>query len=141
MPDLAEGGADPLNIRLYKTNGDQSSPDEGIKAAGISIDPDNENQWIYTWTNVPKRDADGSVIAYTAYENKIPDTYVQHDERDFERYADIGLDGIARSEIVNTLEGTSIATGSLTIEKKWSGDDGYKNTSRPENVSFTILAS
>ena len=44
-----------------------------------------------TWTNVPKRDADGSVIAYTAYENEIPDAYVQYEERDSERYADIGL--------------------------------------------------
>ena len=139
VPNLAEGDADPLNVRLYKTNGDQSSPEEGIKAASIDRDPDNENQWIYTWTNVPKRDADGSVIAYTAYENEIPDAYVQYEERDSERYADIGLNGIARSEIVNTLEGTSIATGSLTIEKKWFGDGDYKDTSRPENVSFTIF--
>ncbi|MBQ6522121.1 MAG: Cna B-type domain-containing protein, partial [Atopobiaceae bacterium] len=33
------------------------------------------NTWTYTWTGLPKTDADGKDIAYTATEAKIPDGY------------------------------------------------------------------
>ena len=137
VPNLAEGEVDPLNIRLYETYSSQIDPDQGIQPDLIT-DNDN-NTWTYTWNDVPKTDADGSTIYYTAYENEIPDGYTEYSERDNNRFADIDSNGQARSDIVNTLDGTSASTGTLTIEKVWD-DTGYGN-SRPESLSFTVTGT
>lgn len=137
IPDLAEGGVDPLNIRLYETYGSQIDPAQGIQPD--SIKDNGDNTWTYTWNDVPKTDADGSTIYYTAYENTIPTGYMQYGERDNNRFADIDADGQARSTIVNTLDGTSASTGTLTIEKVWADKD-YEN-SRPDELSFTVTGT
>ena len=137
IPDLAEGGVDPLNIRLYETYGSQIDPDQGIRPD--SITDNRDNTWTYTWNDVPKTDSDGSTIYYTAYENQIPDGYTKYSERDNNRFADIDADGQARSTIVNTLDGTSASTGTLTIEKVWADKD-YEN-SRPDELSFTVVGT
>lgn len=128
---------DPLNIRLYETYGSQIDPDQGIQPD--SITDNGDNTWTYTWNNVPKTDSDGSTIYYTAYENNIPAGYTKYAERDNNRFADIGADGQARSTIVNTLDGTSASTGTLTIEKVWNDTD-YEN-SRPDELSFTVVGT
>ena len=137
IPDLAEGGVDPLNIRLYETYGSQIDPDQGIRPD--SITDNRDNTWTYTWNDVPKTDSDGSTIYYTAYENQIPDGYTKYSERDNNRFADIGADGQARSDIVNTLNSASASTGTLTIEKVWDDTD-YEN-SRPDELSFTVVGT
>ena len=128
---------DPLNIRLYETYGSQIDPAQGIQPD--SIKDNGDSTWTYTWNDVPKTDADGSTIYYTAYENTIPTGYMQYGERDNNRFADIDADGQARSTIVNMLDGTSASTGTLSIEKVWADKD-YEN-SRPDELSFTVTGT
>lgn len=121
-PDVAtaiEGGE--IDVRLYDRNDTDHA--QGIKPA--SVKDNGNNTWTYTWENVPKTDADGREISYTAYEVTIPSGYVQLSERDSDRYADI-YEGTARDEITNTLNTEATATGKLAIEKVWS-DEGYSD--------------
>ena len=110
--------AKDLNIRLYEA-GAGINADSGIEPTEIKVNPENENEWIFTWNDVPKTDVTGDAIQYVAHENNAPDDYTASGDVKI-------VDGKAEGTLTNTLDGGAVATGNLTIEKKWV-DEGFED--------------
>ena len=113
------GGADPLDVRLYKSSEDINSAD-GIRPA--SVKDNSDNTWTYVWEDVPKQDKNGNTITYVAYEKSIPEGYSEDNSI---RSVSIGVDGSPTGTLVNVASET--AAGTLTITKNWD-DAGYEES-------------
>ncbi|MGI6181672.1 MAG: Cna B-type domain-containing protein, partial [Agathobaculum sp.] len=128
-----ESGNDPLNIRLYLTDGSQTDENAGIQPDKIEQKPDDPNVWVYTWNNVPKTDNAGKQLLYTAYENAALKDYVATT-----KYVNVTADGTTQGAIVNTLNSEAVSRGSLTIKKDWKSDESYQDK-RPDSLTFTVV--
>ena len=69
---------------------------------------DQNNQWTYTWSDLPKYDADGNQYTYSVVENSVPDGY--------DKSGDYG------NSITNTLK-----TQTITVTKTVTGNMGNIN--------------
>jgi LPXTG-motif cell wall-anchored protein len=99
----------PVNVQLY-ANGN-------IKGEKIVLS--NDNNWEYTWNNIPKNDSSGNAIKYTVKEVDTPNGYVSSVSGSM-------ADGFV---ITNT------KTKSITVKKKWTNDD---SSNRPQNIQLQL---
>lgn len=76
---------------------------------------DQNNQWTYTWSDLPNYDADGNLYTYSVVENTVPDGY--------DKSGDYG------NSITNTLK-----TQTITVTKTVTGNMGNIN----QDFSFKV---
>ena len=89
-------------------------------------EPEPVGNWTYTWTDLPKYNADGSKIVYTVEEVNVPEDYTPS----VTGSADAGF------TITNTYEAT---TRDWTVNKVW--DDGNnQDGKRPEEITVQLYA-
>ena len=114
--DSNKGGKRPETLTLT-LNGLPTGTDAPTATVTKSEDG---NTWTYTWSGLPKYDAEGAEIAYTVSENAVPTGY------DVSNPATVSNNGT----ITNTLQ-----TGTLKITKEISG---LPADVVPANLSFTV---
>ena len=86
----------------------------------VTVTPDEEGNWHYTWENLPKVDADGEVYIYTVVETPVP--HYQDPT-----YSDDGL------TVTNSLDVTDV-----TARKIWD-DQEDKYGLRPESITLQLM--
>ena len=113
LPENATGKNDPLDVQLKSL---QTASEIVVEPVSVTADGD---EWTYTFKNVPSTNPDGTKIDYQVVENRVPTGYSVNDDV-------IVNDGTVDGTLTNTLDGGAVATGNLTIEKKWV-DKGFEN--------------
>ena len=76
-----------LVLTLQRNDADQTD------TATVTVDAEDSNKWHYTWSGLPKADADGSVYTYKAAEKSVPTGYSVS-----------GSPAVDGGEITNTLD-------------------------------------
>ena len=112
--DNAEGTR-PENITIKLLANDEEYGD------AITITPDEDGNWSYTFNGLPIYDENGEVITYDLQEIEVPN-YLSEIEKTNEGFT-----------ITNTL------VKSITITKEW--DDEGNEDSRPDTISIILLAN
>lgn len=114
LPANATGDNDPLDVQLKSL---QTASVIVVEPVSVTVDGD---KWTYTFKNVPSTNPDGTKIDYQVVENAVPEGYTSNS-------GDVIVnDGKVDGTLTNTLDGSAVATGNLTIEKKWV-DEGFEN--------------
>ena len=93
-----------------------------------------DNEWKDTFKDLPKYDAEGKTITYTATEEGLTDA-------DKETLAKYYTSNIVGGKITNTFDLTKVDdTTEVSGEKTWIGDEKYKDKTRPESITINLIA-
>ena len=117
----------PSSITVYLTaNGTKISDP-------VTIKPDTNGKWSYTWTGLAKNDADGKAIQYSADEDNVND----YDKKIVDNTDD------TVTTITNTLDktpggNTGDTTTNVKVTKIWS-DNNNQDKLRPSSVTVNLL--
>ena len=101
---------------------------EGTPTPDVEIAKDG-NTWTYTWKGLPKTDADGKDIAYTATEAKIPDGYKADP-------ATVAAGGII-TNVHEPKPAPKPETVDVTATVKWD-DANNRDGLRPQDLALTL---
>ena len=101
---------------------------EGTPTPDVEIAKDG-NTWTYTWKGLPKPDADGKDIAYTATEAKIPDGYKADP-------ATVAAGGII-TNVHEPKPAPKPETVDVTATVKWD-DANNRDGLRPQDLALTL---
>ncbi|MBQ3408448.1 MAG: Cna B-type domain-containing protein [Clostridia bacterium] len=102
---------------------------------GDDYDLSDDNEWSHTFTGLPKYDANGNVIAYTASENMS-----NADQRNYQ-LVDSVTSNDANGNITIELTNRFIPSQEkvqITVEKVWD-DNSNSASKRPESLDISIL--
>ncbi|MBR2546049.1 MAG: Cna B-type domain-containing protein [Erysipelotrichaceae bacterium] len=102
-----------ITVTLYQGEGDDKV------AYGNPVTLNAENEWHYKWTGLPKYDADGELIVYSA-EETVPNGYLPTTE-----------------EGENTVTITNTETTEATVIKVWDDADNQDGI-RPASLEVTL---
>jgi len=117
----------PSSITVYLTANDKRTGDP------VTIKPDTNGEWSYTWTGLAKNDADGKAIQYSADEDNVND----YDKKIVDNTDD------TVTTITNTLDktpggNTGNTTTNVKVTKIWS-DNNNQDKLRPSSVTVNLL--
>ncbi|MYL58506.1 Cna B-type domain-containing protein, partial [Virgibacillus halodenitrificans] len=82
-----------------------------------TVKPNNQGEWVYTFTDLAEFDENGAAYTYTVKETNVPEKY------------EAKIDGY---DIINTRVGITEVSG----KKRWKDD---KITDRPETITINLL--
>ncbi|KRM14737.1 Cna B-type domain-containing protein [Companilactobacillus nantensis] len=110
---------DNISVQLIK---DEDTP----VGDPVTITPDANDKWTYTWNDLDKNDESGNPIHYSVAEVKVPGYDSQP----------VVSDDDTNATITNTLKTTD--NTHLQVSKTWS-DDNNKDNIRPDYVTVNLL--
>ena len=117
-----QDGLRPENIELSLfANGDP------VEDQVVTVTPDEEGNWNYTFEGLPKYDADGVEFAYTVEETQVDD----YDEPVVSESDEEGV----RYEVTNTHTPSKV---NIIVHKVWDDNDDQDGV-RPESVTVILL--
>ncbi|MCC8110828.1 MAG: Cna B-type domain-containing protein [Ruminococcus sp.] len=123
--DSAENRPTSIIVKLqYRIEGS----DEWTDVDGSSQTMTKQNDGSFSsasWTRLDRFDENGYAIYYRAVESEAVAYYNESDDS-------TGINTSGTSTITNTY-----TLMSLTVDKQWSGDDGYES-SRPSSITFKL---
>lgn len=101
--------------------------ENSLVAIGDEIILSDDNDWTYTWTNLPKYE-NGEEIEYSVYETDVPQGYI------FELYVDqYGIYNVVNTHV-------PYGETSVGVRKVWD-DDNDAAKARPYYISVILLAN
>ncbi|WP_338215212.1 Cna B-type domain-containing protein [Companilactobacillus muriivasis] len=117
----------PSSITVYLTANGTKTGDP------VTIKPDTNGKWSYTWSGLAKNDADGKAIQYSADEDNV---------NDYDKKIVDNTDHTVTT-ITNTLDktpggNTGDTTTNLKVTKIWS-DNNNQDKLRPSSVTVNLL--
>lgn len=119
---------DSIDIKLYRiVNGQKKLYDEQKLT--------EDDEWTYTWENLPIYDNDQNLIKYQVEETSIAGYTVSY-SNDNVTWSDDCEITLARNEETDTYIKNSQITGSLTVDKSWD-DTGFE-AERPQSIKYTL---
>ena len=101
---------------------------QGIKFEWSGTD-NSDNQWTYTFSNLPKYDPQGNLYTYTVTEENVPGGYVETSQGK-------GVDLDPQEEGKGPTF-TNLLTGKINIKGTKTWEDG-DDTGRPKNITLTL---
>ena len=122
--------ASSVELTLYRSYTDEKEIEHKFEKVSVSSAPNTSatNQWVYTWSSLPKFYPDGSQITYYVKETKIPDTYVSSTGEAYDKtYVEVDF---STSETTGTATVTNTKYVSVTVNKNWLNDSEDKRWSK-----------
>lgn len=96
----------------------------GVEESELTQEVNAASEWLYTWKDLPKQNAEDQAVSYSAEEVDAPDSYVSSFDDSIAGYV-----FITNEYIPETME--------LTITKTWN-DSNNQDGLRPSSISGTI---
>jgi len=123
--DSAENRPTSITVKLqYRIKGSDEWTD--VDGSSQTITKQNDGSFSSaSWTRLDRFDENGYAIYYRAVEAEAVANYNESDDS-------TGINTSGTSTITNTY-----TLMSLTVDKQWSGDDGYES-SRPSSITFKL---
>ena len=90
--------------------------------APVTVTPDDDGNWSYTWENLPKVDADGEAYIYTVVETRVPGYQAPQYETDDE----------GNLIVINILDFTKVS-----VRKVWDDQDNVHQL-RPASIILQL---